>query len=238
MLSAIRRVVVLATLVAAAAPAYAVPTIDTTGGTFLPTAAFGESVGATYGQTFAVTGPETKLESFSFRFNDLQGAVVNFAAYVYGWDGTKAIGPHLYASAPRSSSNNGGADGLEVFTFNTGGTELTSGQRYIAFLSGSLFFDGSPGIAVWEFGVSPYSDGSFVYDNNGNDFASLTTQSWDCADACFGGVLDTWFVASFSAPGAVEPAAISEPAAIPEPGSLALAAVALVGLAAIRRRKM
>src|SRR3546814_8478079 len=64
------------------------------------------------------------------------------------------------------------------FLFDTE-LSLVAGQQYVAFLSvsdlpaqGSLFH--MPGA------LAPLDGGSFVYDNNGTNFAALTTGAWDC----------------------------------------------------------
>lgn len=216
-----------AALIGFAGQASAVPVIDTSGGSFGGVSPFGEFDTSTYGQTFTVTGPETRLNSFSFRFNDaLNRDFVDFAAYVYAWDGSKATGPQLYASAGASSTNNGGADGMETFVFNTGGIDLVAGQQYVAFLNSSNFFDGIEGDSSWDLSNDdPYAGGNFVYYNTGNNFNLLTTSNWDCAANCAGGG-DTYFVANFSAP-----------AAVPLPGTLPLALLGLAGFAALRRRR-
>lgn len=204
--------------------AAAVPMIDTSGDTVVSTLySFGEPNTATEGQTFKVTGAETQLNSFSFRFNDYAPGVVDFAAYVYAWDGQKASGSALYTSGKRSSTNNGGKDGYEAFTFNTGGISLVSGQQYVAFLSASLFFDGQPSWSTWEMS-NGYSGGNLVYFNNGSNFGLLTSQTWTSITAGFIGTRDLWFVADFSTP-----------TPVPEPDTAALLVIG-IGMALARRR--
>ena len=142
---------------------------------------FGETNTATYGQTFTVDGPETDLDSFTFYVNDnVNPDYVDFEAYVMEWDGSKATGPILHQSAPISSTNNGGSDGFESFTIDTGGVSLTAGKQYVAFFCASNLFDGLYGTARFG-GVlgSTYTGGSFVHDNNGSNFSQLTTSTWD-----------------------------------------------------------
>ena len=209
------------TLLGATPLAMAVPIIDTTGATLGGVAPFGETNTATYGQTFTVTGPETRLDNFSFRLNDsVNPDFVDFAAYVYAWDGSKATGAQLFASSGLSTTNNGGADGFEQFTIDTGGLQLADGNQYVAFFSASDFFDGSFGTSSWELSLADaYADGNFVFNNNGDDFSLLTTTNWSAI-----GPRDTWFVANFSTP-------------VPEPGTLALLGAGLAGMVLGRRRK-
>lgn len=206
----------------------AVPIVDTTGNQVISTLyPFGETAAATVGQTFTVTGTETQLDSFAFRLDDYaaSSAVVDFAAYVYAWDGTKASGSQLFASTKQSSSNNAGAGGWELFSFDTGGVSLAAGQQYVAFLSASLFFDGISSTSTLELS-NGYSGGSVVYDRNGAAFGQLTTATWDSVSDGFIGPWDTWFVANFSTP-----------TSVPEPATAALLLTGIAGLAAVRRRR-
>lgn len=187
---------------------------------------FGEGNTATYGQTFTVVGTDTVLDSLTFWMDDfLNPDVVDFAAYVMAWNGSRATGPVLYQSVMHSTTNNGGAGGMERFDFDTGGVQLTSGQQYVAFLNTSGFFDGQQGTAGWGLNGETYSGGSFVFTNNGSDFSLLTSQDWDYPGS---GIGDTPFLASLSAP-----------AAVPEPGSLAIWSLMIggVGVANLRKRR-
>jgi hypothetical protein len=213
-------------------PLMAIPLIDTTsaliGSTIYP---FGETQSSTYGQTFTVTGTETRLDSFSFRLNDYDPnpSTVSFNAYVYAWDGTKSAGPQLFASGALSTTHNGGLEGYEQFLIGTGGLELVSGQQYVAFFNASGFFhDGIVNsVSTWELtSQDAYTGGQFVYDLTGDDFGSLMTGAWTCsALSCPFDMRgrDTWFRANFST--------------VPEPSTfmLTLAGAAVLGLARRRR---
>ena len=174
------------------------------GGTSAP---FGEPDSATYGQTVTVPLIDNQLNSFSFWLSDWQNPdFVDFAAYVMQWDGAKATGPVLWQSAPQSTTNNGGAGGFEMFTFNTGRLQLVSGQKYVLFISASEYFDSLTGQASFYTASVDYPEGNFVFMNNGSDFSMLTTNTW--SDVYFGGChnSDLAFEATFSsipAPSAV-----------------------------------
>lgn len=185
---------------------------------------FGEFNTATYGQTFTVAGPETVLDSFTFYLDDfLNQDFVDFQAYVYAWDGSKAFGSELYSGGALSTTNNGGLGGFEAFTINTGGIDLADGLQYVAFFSASNLFDGIPGTASWGAITSnAYSGGKFVYLNNGNNFGSLTTTDWGHISS-----YDTAFTMNFSAPVA--------PVPVPAAAPLGLLGLGLV--AAFNRRR-
>ncbi len=187
---------------------------------------FGETNTATYGQVITAAGPDTVLDAFTFYLDDFEADpdVVDFEAFVWQWDGFKAVGPALYQSAPMSTTNNGGAGGLEPITITTGGVELTAGLQYVLSLSASNLFDGSVGRAVWgtiNSGASSpdtYPGGNFVFMNNGANLGQLFTQNWSQRSG------DTAFSATFSAP-----------VAVPEPTTASLLGLGLLGLAGGRR---
>ncbi|MBW4492144.1 MAG: PEP-CTERM sorting domain-containing protein [Oscillatoria princeps RMCB-10] len=187
----------------------------------------GEPNTATYGQTFTV-GSDNVLNDFSFWVNDVPSAgpdSTDFAAYVMEWDSAnyRAKGDILYQSGMQSTT---GAAGMEKFVFNTGGTALTSGKQYVAFLSASKFFDGVRGSSdVGWIGKNVYNGGDFVFSNNGANFSALTSSSWD--NWGFQNT-DMAFQASFS----------QASASVPEPSSmLGLLAFGTLGTGSLLKRK-
>lgn len=189
---------------------------------------FGESDTATYGQTFT-TGSTIVLDSYTMFLDDYLDAdspdFVDFEAIIYAWDGAKATGAPLFKSAPISTTNNGGSDGFEAITVNTGGIVLAAATQYVAAITASNLFDGEIGLArlgcVGEGCLSGdvFPGGNFVYLNNGDNFGALTARAWKQR------VGDLAFIGSYVA-------------YVPTPTSLALLSLGLASLGWTRRKKM
>lgn len=180
---------------AAASPVIAATTIDTTQPYTDSWSPFGSQGTSAYGQTFTA-GADNILDSFSLFLTGSTSNPVDFRAFIYAWDGSKATGPQLFASSLQSFLGSFAENPVE-FIFNTGGISLTPGSQYVAFLfadksgpqgSASMPFAGS-------FGSEQLPGGSFVFFNSDGSFDLLTSGSWDKS----GGSDDVWFKASFSA---------------------------------------
>jgi len=200
-------------------PVLAQTTYDTTGSYYGSIQPFGEPDTSTYGQVFTV-GADNVLNSFSLYLDGGAPSPISFKGYLYAWDGSKASGSALFASGLQSYSG-----AATEFAFSTGSLSLTTGQQYVAFLSTAGLQDGNYTTTTMplygNFGSSLVG-GGMVWYNSGNNFAALTTNSWDNTSNWVG---DAWFKASFNG-------------AVPEPASWAMM-VAGFGLAgaAMRRRK-
>lgn len=228
----------LAALVAlglAAHPAQAQTTVSTvsqgTGANY--ESPWGVTDTSTYGQTFTAPS-DNVLNDVSFYLGTRYGGSgpINYQAYVYAWDGSKATGPALFTSAVESYTPTGVGNASNLVYTSTGNTILTAGQKYVAFLTTAGLQTGqlqsSSFWAMTDSASGAYSGGDFVFFNSGNNFNALTTHAWDDTGTGW----DTKFAMDFS------PAAT----AAPEPSSVA--AFAFTGLGALglmlraRKRRM
>jgi len=176
-----------------------------------------------FGQTFVALG--STLKSFTL-YATFGTGTTSFKSYLYAWDGQKIVGSALYTSTVQEYAS---APGMTAFTFDTGGTALTSGGQYVAFFSTIGAGGGSDG-SFWMPTSAPYADGSLVsadlnFGDNGpvsnGDFSTLLDSPWRQLNG------DAMFSATFA----------SAESSVPEPGSLALAGLALAGMAGAWRRR-
>jgi hypothetical protein len=175
---------------------------------------------ATYGETFtAPTNGDDVLQNFSLYLAGPEvSGNIDLSGYIAPWTGSDA-GPLLYTSAEVNYPNTGDAE----LTFNTGGVSLTPGATYVAFLSVSQYYGDSSGesyASISNGGTIP--GGSFVYYNNGGDFASLFDSTWDAT----GLQPDLAFTANFTS------------SVTPEPATAGLLAVGLIGMFGAFRRRL
>lgn len=186
---------------------------------------FGEPDTATYGQTITTDAAGGVLQSFTFYLSPLN---LDFRAFVYEWDGIKAVGPALYGSAVTNIGD--GFAGFQAVTFNTGAVALGANKAYVLFFSTSGVQAEKFNTNTWgALTTNAYAGGEFVLHNSSNDLSSLLNPAgWDCPSGCdfLGRGVDLAFKTSIA------------PAAVPEPSALVLAVVGagLVG-AAMRRRR-
>ncbi|HVZ18732.1 MAG TPA: PEP-CTERM sorting domain-containing protein, partial [Terriglobales bacterium] len=141
---------------------------------------------STYGELFtAPSGGNTNLADFGFWTGGpvVDGNII-ISAYIATWTGTNA-GTLLYSSSPVNYQNTGEA----FLSFNTGGLNLTPGGSYVMFLSISESYGQSTGQTYIDAGDSIAGLNGFVYANNGGDFDSLFTSSWDTT-----GITPDWAV--------------------------------------------
>ena len=137
---------------------------------------------STYGQTFTVTGSNNVLQSFSFQIAQAS-TPIPFAAYVAEWAGGRngnIVGSLLYNSGQKLFSNV--SSGFQQLTINTGGIQLNTGSKYVAFLSTSGLQAGSPSSTTSfgnVFNGQAYADGEFVFYNTGDNFAPLLNSNWE-----------------------------------------------------------
>ena len=142
----------------------------------------GEPGAATFGQTFKLNPEDdTQLESITFYIDDYNNNpdTVDFALYIYQWDGKKAIGPALFTSSMYSTNHE---STYEEFTVYAEDVVLKTGVDYVWFISTSNFFDGIQGHgAVGAIYSDVYKGGGFVAMNNLDNFNQLFIDDWDNA---------------------------------------------------------
>ncbi len=197
-------------------------------------APFGNPDTTTYGETF-ICPVDNVLNDFTFYIKPDSGVSLSVKAYVYQWSGSLfggggggAVGSSMFASGSSMIINDDTM--FNPVTVNTGGTTLTAGGQYVAFLtvSNPSDYSDTTGTSVW--GMNLYShvsndgSGGFVFYNNGNNFSALNSNVWDNF-ADFG---DLAWKANFSA----------GRADVPEPGSVAsMIGISVFGAGIVRRRR-
>src|SRR5437667_7196779 len=128
--------VLLSAFAFAAATAFAATTIDTTvpadwnGSQGVGT--FGFPNTATYGQVITVSGNDSLLHDFTLFVNLPPTAVFRAAVYSWNASASRATGPSLYESAPRSTTTTGML--AEKFT-PAAPLALTPNAQYVLLLS-------------------------------------------------------------------------------------------------------
>ncbi len=194
--------------------------IDTTGSFGGEILAFGDPNTATFGQTFTVIGADNFLDSFSLYLWDRANGsgTLDLRGYIAGWDGAKASSI-LFESATQTMN---AAGTLQEFVFDPN-LSLVSGNSYVAFLSISNLPDQATSTFGMPIAASDVMPGGFVSLDNGQNFASLTTNNWDTVFIQY----DVWFKASLTE-GAANP--------VPEPSALMLLGAGLAGIGLAWRR--
>lgn len=185
---------------------------------------FGEPNTSVYGQTFITPSNDYILDSVTVYINDfLNPDYIDFGFYVMEWENTApwATGSILYQDGKYTTTNNGGADGFEKFTFNTGGLKLNPSSEYVFFLCTSNYFNGSTGTSSMGLVGDVYSGGAFVFHNTNSHFELVTTTNWGIWPN-----KDLAFTAEFSAP-----------ASTPIPGAAWLFGSGMLSLIALKRLK-
>ncbi len=164
-----------------------------------------------YGEFFMAPGGV--LSTFSFKADS--GGSGNVLFVVANWDGSKAVGPALYTSAPISYG--GGPQILGATGINL---SLTTGNNYIAYLTVAGVNSPVSNVNIAGSTTNGGLGGAFRYLNSSG--ADPLTQSKAWSDYV---VSDMAYTATFAA-------------AVPEPETYAmlLAGLALTGVAVRRRR--
>ena len=161
---------------------FATTVIDTTDNSSWATVGrWGEIGSETMGQTFTV-GSDNRLDYINFylcsTINEEYTEHLQFAMYVMQWNADKATGPILFESAPISTTGNAFHGNFEKISVDIGGIDLDVGEQYVAFVSVSEYISGQNSSGWMAYGGEAYSDGTFVYIDNGSNTSAWTNSSW------------------------------------------------------------
>jgi hypothetical protein len=127
----------------------------------------------TFGQTFVAA--DTSLTSMTFFVDDQGADQIEFEAYVYAFDGQKAVGDAVFASGKLTTD--GVSNGFEPVVVPTPGARLEKDEVYIAFLTVSKTMPTGAGARVGFTGTN-WIAGHFMYNDNGANFGQLFSTGW------------------------------------------------------------
>lgn len=180
----------------------------------------GEQGSFTFGQSFTPPANAQSMLSFTFWLNDrLNPGVVDFAAHLVQWDGTRPQGPLLYSSAFAATT---GASGYEQFRFQVPNVSIQPRLQYMAFLTTVGVPDNQPGSAYVAFVGNDVLPGGRAYVNYlGTSVSDMLQGGWAYVQPS----VDFAFRAEFSV--------------VPEPcaGTLIVGSLAAISLLKLRRSK-
>lgn len=173
----------------------------------------GEPDTTSYGQFF--TAPGGFLKDFSF--HALSGTSGDVALVVAAWDGSKAVGPALYTSAPINYE--GGSQFLGASGINLA---LTAGNNYIAYLTVANIAMPVSYVTIVGSGTATGLGGGFRYLNSGLVDPLTLNEGWS----------------DYSVPHMAYTATFGTATAVPEPGTyiMLLAGMGMMGVVARRRK--
>src|SRR5207249_6370384 len=134
--------------------------------------------------------------TFKFTVTQTTTSAVDFSFFVMAWDtGTsRATGGILYQSGVFITPGQSVAFDVNV----SPNVSLTSGNVYVAFINNSALQASGPSGGLLQMASrsdDAYAGGSFVFQNSGTNFGSVTSTAWSVG---FTTAADTAFHADFS----------------------------------------
>ncbi len=190
-------------------------------------AAFQSSFYNTQGRQHAVSGgTNSTLDAGLFIENSWRTATPgNVRSDMWGVLSNSAPTPAVTDYGIIGFTNYGGAARLRVFDGDVGGwVDLATAVTYGQWMDFSIAFTGTSMDYLIN-GTSVYSDTTI----GGNQFTAVIMQAYNFADPAIQGAVPADYTANWSN--------VPSGSTVPEPGSLALAALALAGLAAAGKRR-
>lgn len=181
----------------------------------------GSYVTPSFGQSFTVPTAVNAINSFTFWLNDeLNSSPLHFTANLVKWNGATGTGPLLYSSAVQITTNNHGADGMEIFQFNFPGITVAPGDQYMAFLSTLGVSSGLTGAAYVGYMSGDVMSGGRAYVNyTTTTVANAVPSGW----AYLQPSVDLAFRAQFTV--------------VPEPTTVSLFSMFAITALCVRRRQ-
>jgi hypothetical protein len=142
---------------------------------------FGRGSTPTYGQVITIPEGMTRLTRFNFYLTDGGGYMGSLVlrGEVYAWDGSKPTGPPLWEGKPRTVDAESFYRRKQFRPHGVG--ELHPGEQYVIFASVSKDYEECTDDYPLTWGSVPdstYSDGTFVFINDGGDESRWTSEEW------------------------------------------------------------
>jgi hypothetical protein len=143
---------------------------------------FGRPDTSTYGQVITIPNGMSRLTKFNFYLAEYEGSgSLVLRGEVYAWDGTKATGPAVWESHPRTVSY-GDSDFHRKQFRPHGVDDLQPGAQYVLFASISKDYEECTDGYELKWATVPdetYPEGTLVFSNDSGDESMWTSTAWE-----------------------------------------------------------